>query len=1043
MHACPYCNKKKFKTKGGLRQHQSSNKRCSSLLRQKFGVNTTSSLISPIPSIQQLTTVLKQTQINRAAPESLVSPPEPSNDHPNFCSPTIDQRTQHAEIDQTPDDTFVLDISEVVDDSSSESSNNPIQQTEVHLPSVTMRQDFEQYVDWARNNLISLSKAHKDAIALLIRLRKTKSALKVYDEMMEWHLRSNGLIRPNQSLSDCSSYVSQKIIFKQLRKRYNFPDKQYHQVREITLPHSGSVVNIVCNDAESVLQSLLTDPRINKQDYLFFNDDPFAPPPDEMDFVENLNTGRAFTKTHAELVTKPGKQILLPVTFCIDGAITGQFVDMPVTSVRMTLGIFTREAREKEHFWRALGCIPAYSKHISRGKRMFFESKHMDSAIAFNNEKEIGGARADRNVVKAQDLHKMLEAIFESYVKSQDSGFVWDLSYGETMCNNVEFVMFTPYFKVDTDEAEKLCGKFTSRTSNVKQLCRYCECPTNDSDKPFATFPLKKAAHIKYLCATKQVEVLRNMSQQCIKNFACDLRFGMHNDQGIHGACPMEMLHALSLGMFRYIRDCFFEQVGPDSDVANEFDAAATQCGDMISRQSDRELPGTRFGNGVVRGKLNAKDFPGILLCMSVTFRSTKFQEYLPRKREYFRNEGVVKDWQTLLDTLLQWEQWLKSDKISIDHVKRAQRKHRYLMYLMKKVGRRVKGMGLKIVKFHSIMHMADDILNFGAPMEFDTGSNESAHELEKVAAKLTQKQRQTFDVQTAVCLQEIHLLELAEAEINGRSKWNYYEDNRQLAEKPTQEFANTVSGAKYYTEYSVEKQKNIGILDARSDANQDLRIEQDLIDFIWGSQEQLQDLHFKVCVHARYDRDGLVFRSSTNFMKNCWRDWAIFDWGEEGELPCHIMGFVDLRKLPNDYSFSYQSIPNIGSGIYAIVETASYSENESELNKSEIVKPIYKIVGGYTGDHVSHRIFHLADCEAIVKEVAVVQDLDGQENAYFLIHPRQKWKTDFVSWLDLPHDDDIVYSSDEESDVDCEQANFVVPAEFDSGSDTDESNAS
>ena len=40
--------------------------------------------------------------------------------------------------------------------------------------------------------------------------------------------------------------------------------------------------------------------------------------------------------------------------------------------------------------------------------------------------------------------------------------------------------------------------------------------------------------------------------------------------------------------------------------------------------------------------------------------------------------------------------------------------------------------MGLKIVKFHAIMHMAQDILDYEVPMEFDTGANESCHKAEK-----------------------------------------------------------------------------------------------------------------------------------------------------------------------------------------------------------------------------------------------------------------------------------------------------------------------
>ena len=85
--------------------------------------------------------------------------------------------------------------------------------------------------------------------------------------------------------------------------------------------------------------------------------------------------------------------------------------------------------------------------------------------------------------------------------------------------------------------------------------------------------------------------------------------------------------------------------------------------------------------------------------------------------------------------------------------------------------------MGLKIIEFHSIMHQADAILNFGVPMEVDTGSNESAHKSEKTAAKLTQKCKERFDIQTAKRLEEVYLLDLAMEEMRGNKMWNYFDE--------------------------------------------------------------------------------------------------------------------------------------------------------------------------------------------------------------------------------------------------------------------------
>jgi len=73
--------------------------------------------------------------------------------------------------------------------------------------------------------------------------------------------------------------------------------------------------------------------------------------------------------------------VLLPVIFYIDGASTGQFVDLPITAMKFTLGIFNRKAREKPHMWRTLGYVPKIVTQKSLGRRMWFESGHVDSVL--------------------------------------------------------------------------------------------------------------------------------------------------------------------------------------------------------------------------------------------------------------------------------------------------------------------------------------------------------------------------------------------------------------------------------------------------------------------------------------------------------------------------------------------------------------------------------------------------------------------------------------------------------------------------------------
>ena len=112
----------------------------------------------------------------------------------------------------------------------------------------------------------------------------------------------------------------------------------------------------------------------------------------------------------------------------------------------------------------------------------------------------------------------------------------------------------------------------------------------------------------------------------------------------------------------------------------------------------------------------------------------------LKTKKKLFGCDEALRDWSQLVETFLQWERWLRSTSMLRKHVKQAQDKHRYILYLMKKVANQGKGMQLKLTKYHAVVHMADDILNFGVPLEYDTGTNKSGHKATKTAAHLTQK---------------------------------------------------------------------------------------------------------------------------------------------------------------------------------------------------------------------------------------------------------------------------------------------------------------
>ena len=1031
LHKCLYCGRDDFASRRGLQHHQQRNKACNQQLLR--------SLKSPpaMPAIahnyMQMMMISKQKSVNHALSDTGIAGtvaktnvgiskalPATSTNKRTFAEAN-DNMEDYQDVIYGDDESVVgAHFDEAVGAAATSSEEESEESEDDFGIDENMRKSFQEYVLKQQYALL-FTNNEVAAIKLLSTLRGTKASLNTYENIMHWHLTTVGKIRSMQTNSDSSDFIPRHKLFTKLRQRYKY-DGLYHQVTKITLPHSKAKAQIVWNDAKEVITSLLTDPRITDDDYLFFEDNPLASPPARLNFVEDLNTGRAYTRTYQKWITRPGEEVLLPVIFYIDAATTGQFADLPVTAVKLSLGIFSRKAREKDHFWRILGYIPAVLKHKSRGRRILLDSLHVDGVMAHQDALGDEGNVDDIDISKAQDFHTMLEVVLKSYIKLQNRGFYWDLPYKNRVYRNIEFVLFTPFIKVDGEEADKLCGKYLSRTRNVAQLCRYCECPTDKSDDPRADYRPKTKRHINALIAQNNVYALQQMSQHPIDNCMYALRFGSHNKQEIHGACPMEMLHALLLGLFKYTRDCFFQQIGETSKTADRINAYSKQYGELLSRQSDRDKPVTRFANGIKRGKLMAQEYLGILLCIAAVLRSTGGRAMLRRKKEHFGSEHALRDWSHLVETLLQWERWLKSESMEKQHVKEAKTKHRYIMYLMKKVMKRAKGMQLKLTKFHGVVHMAQDILNFGVPMEVDTGSNESGHKATKTAARLTQKNEETFDRQTAIRLEEVHLIEMAMLELEGKAMFNYGKHEAQATHKqPPAPINLPVGGAKLHVTYDNVTQQNVISLETRTPDDGDTHLETDLVNFVAELQDAVQDHLPSVPLRTLHKRQGLIFRGQNKYRGQVWRDWAMFDWGDEGELPTKIWGFVDLRGLPEDSRINFLELP-LEQSVYAVVEKAFFDDDEDEIELSEIFVPMTKEVGQIRDNAVTQLKFYLADVDAIVKAIIVVPDIGGQPNAYFMVKDRETWRTDFMAFLERPLDLDEEITSEEEEDDDDDE---------------------
>jgi hypothetical protein len=131
---------------------------------------------------------------------------------------------------------------------------------------------------------------------------------------------------------------------------------------------------------------------------------------------------------------------------------TGQFLDLPITPFKFTLGIFKGKSRDRPYMWRTLGYVPKIMNAKSRGKQQVQESGHVESAL--NDVQDDEGLTVSNTLVAAQDFHVILHHLLKDFlvVIQERRGFVWDLvfSYNGNEYTGIEFVPFVAFIKCDT-----------------------------------------------------------------------------------------------------------------------------------------------------------------------------------------------------------------------------------------------------------------------------------------------------------------------------------------------------------------------------------------------------------------------------------------------------------------------------------------------------------------------------------------------------------------------------------------------------------------
>jgi hypothetical protein len=139
--------------------------------------------------------------------------------------------------------------------------------------------------------------------------------------------------------------------------------------------------------------------------------------------------------------------------------------------------------------------------------------------------------------------------------------------------------------------------------------------------------------------------------------------------------------------------------------------------GHILQKQSDREYDRAAFSCGITQNaKKRGHEESSVLILLLIIFCSSQ--------GHYFHDAFGGKDRMGLyvaVDSfLLLLEDFIKSSRVRKSDVVGIEKFIPVFMLLFKRAAARETGMGMKLIKFHLLLHLHEDIERFGQPCSFD-----------------------------------------------------------------------------------------------------------------------------------------------------------------------------------------------------------------------------------------------------------------------------------------------------------------------------------
>ena len=428
---------------------------------------------------------------------------------------------------------------------------------------------LEMAAERQRNMSGKLRFSDRASASLLTMLRKANAPLDLFDKIGKWARETEFSEIELPTRSD---------FLRRNAKRYNLQGL-YPKKIPVWLPGRQEYADVVVHDFQACLFSLLSNPALMQKEHLLFDpDNPkgWCTDEDTREGLSNLqqeedeadngqwygdvNTSDMFRTGLKTYCTLPG-DFHCPLIFFVDSTPIDVHGNLSMEPVQMTLGIFNQAARSRPEFWVNLGYVNSKNTKKSAYEVSFEAARerhnlHRARNVKKNSRTAEAVPGVENGVPKTMhDYHLQLGVIFSELHGIQQQGglnWQWNLSSPDYPTNPYCLKLPILFIIGDTVGHDKLVGIKAGGGEHV--YCRACECLQRDMGDPCHKPVLTKMLQLQQWL---QDGAQRKKAEQrgywpMTKNAFFQLLF-CDPVYGINGCTPVEILHHLQQGLFKYV----------------------------------------------------------------------------------------------------------------------------------------------------------------------------------------------------------------------------------------------------------------------------------------------------------------------------------------------------------------------------------------------------------------------------------------------------------------------------------------------------------